>query len=116
MSRTVLVPDFGDSGSRDQYVEVAEPGEPGYPTPALPEGDPWAPAVNQARAEVEAARPDAYLANVPYADLEPEAGPVPYTLPSRAEAVLASWDRFRALERAERVALGEPEPEPEAEL
>jgi hypothetical protein len=74
MSRTVIVPDFGDSGARYQEVEVAEPGEPGYPTPALPEGDPWAPAVNQARAEIEAARPDAYLANDPYADLEPEAG------------------------------------------
>ena len=53
---------------------MAEPGEPGYPTPALPEGDPWAPAVNQARAGVEAARPDAYLANDPYADREIEAG------------------------------------------
>ena len=74
MSRTVLVPDLGDSGSRYQRVEVAEPGEPGYPTPALPEGDPWAPAVNQARAEIEATRPDAYLAKDPYADLEPEAG------------------------------------------
>jgi hypothetical protein len=46
----------------------------------------------------------------------PEAGPVPYTLTSRAEAVLTSWDRFQALERAERLALGEAEPEPEAEL
>ncbi len=51
----------------------AEAGEAGYPTPALPEGDPWAPAVNQARAEVEAARPDAYLADNPHAGLEPEA-------------------------------------------
>ena len=74
MSRAVIVPDFGDSGQHYQEVEVAEPGEPGYPTPALPEGDPWAPAVNQARAEVEAARPDAYLANAPYADRELEAG------------------------------------------
>ena len=70
--RLVAVPDFGDSGSLYQYVEVAEPGEPGYPTLTLPEGDPWAPAVNQARAEIEAARPDAYLANDPYADLEAE--------------------------------------------
>ncbi len=74
MSRIVTVRDYGDSGQRYQGVEVAEPGEPGDPTPALPEGDPWAPAVNQARAEVEAARPDAYLANDPYADLEAEAG------------------------------------------
>ena len=43
MSRTVAVPDFGDSGSLYQHVEVAEPGDPGYPTPMLPEGDPWAP-------------------------------------------------------------------------
>jgi hypothetical protein len=72
VSRPVAVPDFGDSGSLCQYVEVAEPGEPGYPTPALPEGDPWAPAVNRAIAAVEAERPDAYLANDSYADLEPE--------------------------------------------
>ena len=104
MSRFAAVPDFGDSGSLYQYVEVAEPGEPGYPTPALPEGDPWAPAVNRVRAEIEAARPDAYLANGPYADLEPETEPVPYTLTTRAEAVMDAWDRFRA------------EPEPEAEL
>ena len=44
----------------------------------------------------------------PYPGLEPEDQPAPYTLTPRAEAVLASWDRFRAL--------GEAEPEPEAEL
>jgi hypothetical protein len=54
MSRSVTVPDFGDSGSLYQQVEVAEPGEPGYPTPELPEGDPWAPAVNAAIREVAA--------------------------------------------------------------
>ena len=133
MSRFVAVPDFGDSGSLYQYVEVAEPGEPGYPTPRLPEGDPWAPAVNRAIDEIEAARPDAYLADNPYAALEsepsfpgglpgdritvnaeheiaaaPETEPVPYTLTPRAEAVMASWDRFRALSEAE--------PEPEAEI
>jgi len=75
VSRSVTVPDFGAPDSLCQQVEVAEPGEPGYPTPELPEGDPWAPAVNQAIAAVEAARPDAYLASDPYADLEPEAGP-----------------------------------------
>ena len=97
MSRLAAVPDLGDSGSLYQYVEIAEPGELGYPTPALPEGDLWAPAVNRVIAEIEA-----------------EA--VPYTLTPRAEAVLASWDRFRALEHAERVAFGEAEPEPEAEI
>jgi hypothetical protein len=76
MSRHVAVPDFGAGDGLYQYVEVAEPGEPGYPTPEVPESDPWAVPVNQARAEVEAAREDAYLAGVPdpYADLEPEAG------------------------------------------
>ena len=54
MTRSVTVPDFGDSGSFYQEVEVAEPGEPGYPTPKLPETDPWAPAVNAAIREVEA--------------------------------------------------------------
>jgi hypothetical protein len=54
MTRSVTVPDFGDSGSLYQQVEVAEPGEPGYPTPELPEGDPWAPAVNAAIREVAA--------------------------------------------------------------
>ena len=51
----------------------------------------------------------------PYPGLEPEDEPAPYTLTPRAEAVLASWDRFRALGEAERLALGEPEPEAEAE-
>ena len=74
MSRTVTVRDYGDSGHATQEVEVAEPGERGYPTPALPEGDPWAPAVNQARDEIEATRPDACLAKDPYTDPEPEAG------------------------------------------
>ena len=54
MSRSVTVPDFGGSGSLYQEVEVAEPGDPGYRTPELPEGDPWAPAVNTAIHEVEA--------------------------------------------------------------
>jgi hypothetical protein len=54
VSRLAAVPNYGAEGGFYQYVEVAEPGEPGYPTPELPEGDPWAPAVNQARAEVEA--------------------------------------------------------------
>ena len=49
----------------------------------------------------------------PYPGLEPEDQPAPYRLTPRAEAVLASWDRFRALGEAERLALGEPEAEPE---
>jgi len=54
VSRLVSVPDWGASGSLYQQVEVAEPGDPGYPTPELPEGDPWAPAVNAAIREIEA--------------------------------------------------------------
>ncbi len=46
MSRLVIVPDFGDSGSLYQQVEVAEPGEPGYPATMLPGSDPWARYVN----------------------------------------------------------------------
>ncbi len=75
MSRSVNVPDFGASDGLYQQVEVTEPGDPGYPTPELAEGDPWASAINQAIAEVEAAREDAYLASDPYADTEPEAEP-----------------------------------------
>ena len=54
MSRAVAVPDFGAGDSLWQYVTVAEPGEPGYPTPGLPLDDPWVPAVNQAIREVQA--------------------------------------------------------------
>jgi hypothetical protein len=52
--RTVMVPDFGDSGSWWQPVQVLEPVDPGYPTGRLPEGDPWAPAVNRAIDEIRA--------------------------------------------------------------
>ncbi len=76
MSRVVIVPDFGDSGSVYQSVEVAEPGEPGYPTPLLPEGDPWAPAVNEVIREVAAEAEADY--------------PVPFALTPRAEALLAA--------------------------
>ena len=51
----------------------------------------------------------------PYGFEPREAEPVPYALTLRAEAVLASWDRFRALGEAERLALGEPGPEAEPE-
>jgi hypothetical protein len=70
MSRLVAVPNDGAEGGLWQYVEVAEPGDPGYPTPELPEGDPWAPAVNQARAAIEAAREE--VAHDRHADREPE--------------------------------------------
>jgi len=75
VSRSVTVPNFGAPDGLYQQAEVAEPGDPGYPTPALAEADPWASAINQAIAAVEAAREDAYLASDPYADTEPEAEP-----------------------------------------
>jgi hypothetical protein len=62
MSRQVSVPDWGDSGSLCQQIEIPEPGEDGYPMAELPEGDPWAPAVNRAIREIEA---DAGAPSVP---------------------------------------------------
>jgi hypothetical protein len=53
--KTVTGPDFGDSGPLYQQVQVAGPGDPGYTGARLPEGDPWAPAVNAALDEQEAA-------------------------------------------------------------
>ncbi len=77
MSRSVAVPDFGARDGLWQYVEVAEPGEPGYPTPVLPWDDPWASAVNQAVWEVEvAAGPRAGQDELKsWQAREPEAGP-----------------------------------------
>jgi hypothetical protein len=54
MSRIAWVPDFGVGPELYQRVEVPEPGDPGWPGADLPEGDPWAPAVNQLRAEITA--------------------------------------------------------------
>jgi hypothetical protein len=54
MSRSVQVPDFGDSGALYMTVEVPGPSDPGYTAVRLPEGDPWALTVNQAKAEMEA--------------------------------------------------------------
>jgi hypothetical protein len=78
MSRLVSAPDWGDSGSVYQQTEVPGPGDDGYPMAELPEKDPWAPAVNQAIAEIES---DAGSPGVPvatraeYLAWEPEAGP-----------------------------------------
>ena len=85
MSRIAWVPDFGSGPELYQQVEVPEPGDPGWPGADLPDGDPWAAAVNQLRAEIAAdyaaaqaeaaalAVPGAEAANDPYADLEAEA-------------------------------------------
>ncbi len=51
--KTVTVPDWGDSGSLYQTVQVARPGDPGYTGARLPEGEPWAAAVNAAMDEAE---------------------------------------------------------------
>ena len=79
MSRLVSVPDWGDSGALYQWIEVPEPSDDGYPMAELPDGDPWAPAINRAIHEIEA---DAGPPGVPVArrteyltwEPEPEAG------------------------------------------
>ncbi len=79
MSRLVSVPDWGDSGSLYQWIEVPEPRRRRVPMAELSEADPWAPAINQAICQIEAdaapgvpvVRRAGYLAWEP----EPEAGP-----------------------------------------
>lgn len=79
MSRLVSVPDWGDSGALYQWIEVPQPGDDGYPMAELPDGDPWAPAINRAIREIEA---NAVPPGVPVAsraeylawEPEPEAG------------------------------------------
>jgi hypothetical protein len=44
--KTITVPDFGESGSLYQQVQVPEPGDPGYTGAGLPGSDPWARHVN----------------------------------------------------------------------
>ena len=70
MSRSVTVPDFGDSGSLCQEVEVAEPGEVTFgPCDRIePEPDPDEPVpytlTDQAKAALDAvpeAEPEAWL-------------------------------------------------------
>jgi hypothetical protein len=70
--KTITVPDFGDSGSLYQQVEVPEPGDPGYTGTKLPESDPWAKYVNPV---IDAAEDYAeYQAWAEAAGREPEAG------------------------------------------
>ena len=69
MSRTIMVPDYGDSASWFQAVQVPAPGEAGYLSPAdrlaaAREGDPWAPIIAREQAIAEALD----------AQAEPEAG------------------------------------------
>lgn len=58
--RTIMVPDYGDSGSMFQSLQIPEPGEPGYLSPAErmagmdPERpDPWTPAIAREQAIAE---------------------------------------------------------------
>ena len=65
MSRTVMVPDYGASGSWWQPVQVPEPGEAGYMTPAervaaADPGDPWPLVIAKEQAYAESlAEPEA---------------------------------------------------------
>lgn len=79
MSRLVSVPDWGDSGSLYQQIEIPEPGDDEYPMAELPNGDPWAPAINRAIREIQAnagspAVPVAAQAEYLAWEPEPEAG------------------------------------------
>jgi hypothetical protein len=51
--KIIDVPDYGDSGSLYQKVQVPGPNDPGYTGQRLPEGDPWAPVWNAALTEQE---------------------------------------------------------------
>jgi hypothetical protein len=76
MSRLVAVPDRGDSGALHQWISIPEPGDDGYPMAQLPDGDPWATAVNRAIADIEAqtSLPDMPVAcRAEYLTWEPEA-------------------------------------------
>lgn len=80
--KTIQVPDFGDSGSLYQQVEVPEPGDPGYSWARLPESDPWAKYVNPVMDAAEddwyakwnAEHPDNYPCNEPEARVMSEPG------------------------------------------
>ena len=59
MSRTVGVPDYGDSGAWHQPVQIPERGEQGYKSPAqrMAEAGPddsWAPVIAREQAMMEA--------------------------------------------------------------
>ena len=76
MTRTIWVPDYGADGSLHQPLEIPEPGEPGYITPAerlafADPGDPQAATIAREQAIEEALELQALRAD---AELEPEAG------------------------------------------
>jgi hypothetical protein len=72
MSRTVRIPDYGDSGSWYQSLEIPEQGEPGYLSPAeriasARPGDPFPAIIAREQAIEEALQRQAE------AEAEPEA-------------------------------------------
>jgi hypothetical protein len=72
MSRTIWIPDYGDSGSWYQPLQIPEPGEPGYISPAdriasARPGDPFPAIIAREQAIEEALDAQA-------AEAEPEAG------------------------------------------
>jgi hypothetical protein len=51
--RAIDVPDYGDSGSLHQTIQVPGPDDPGYTGHRLPDGDPWAAKWNAALDDME---------------------------------------------------------------
>ena len=79
MSRTIWIPDYGDSASWYQPLEIPEPGEPGYRTPAeriasARPGDPFAAIIAREQAIEEALGAQPEVNAQPEADAELEAG------------------------------------------
>jgi len=77
MSRTIWVPDYGDSDSRYLPMEIPELHEPGYLTPAqrlaaADPRDPWAKIIAREQAIEEYLDNQAALSEME-ADAEPEA-------------------------------------------
>ena len=83
MARTIMVPDFGDSGSWWQAYTIPERGEPGYKTPAqrvaeADPPDPWARTIAREQAMAE------------WLDAHPINEPEPVRVDPAAEAAAAA--------------------------
>ena len=79
MSRTIWIPDHGASDSLYQPVQIPEPGEPGYMSPAdrfafADPGDPVQQAIAREQAIEESLECAAALAEAEAFEAEPEAG------------------------------------------
>jgi hypothetical protein len=107
VTRLVAVPDWGDSGALYQYVELPEPGDPGYPATELPDSDPWAPAINRAIREI--------AAEASQAGWHPEPKPQPGITPEpAAEVRAAARDCYQQREQDRSEFYHGPGGEPEA--